>query len=276
MLKVGGRKLEAGTWKLNEGSYARKQIFCRSRLVAWSHGSRFELAQKLVSNRGGRLLDYGCGDGTFVAMVHDRFAEATGVDVDAGQIDECVRRLGSLPNARFGLTTELADGANDGRWDVITCMEVLEHCLEEERRRILDQLRRLVANSGIVLISVPIEVGPSLIGKHAVRAIAGLRRLGDYQYRERYTWVELLRSLIGAEISRPVYEGVGPRGPYRYHGHKGFDFRALEREIRARFHVERRLFSPLAPLGALLNSQVWFECRKQLTGDQEIRRKTGD
>jgi len=55
---------------LSRGHYARKQIFSRSRLVAWSHGSRFDLARRLVAPRAGqRLLDYGCGDGTFLGLV---------------------------------------------------------------------------------------------------------------------------------------------------------------------------------------------------------------
>jgi len=245
---------------LRSGDYARKQIFCRSRVVAWSHGSRFELARRLVRGRSGRLLDYGCGDGTFIAMVHDGFSEAVGVDVDTSQATECTRRLGGLGNVRFSLTADVAAPSERGRWDVVTCMEVLEHCLEHERRRVLDDLARLVSRSGMVLISVPIEVGPSLLGKQFFRALAGLRKLGDYQHRERYTPVELLRAAAGGAVSRPAYEGVGAHGPYRYYGHKGFDFRDLEREIRMRLEIRERLFTPLSWLGPVLNSQVWFIC----------------
>ena len=67
---------------LRDGDYARKQIYCPSRIVRWSHGSRFELARQLVApHAGGRLLDYGCGDGTFVAMTHGDFREAVGLAV---------------------------------------------------------------------------------------------------------------------------------------------------------------------------------------------------
>ena len=62
--------------------------------MAWSHGSRFDLARRLVAaGQGGRLLDYGCGDGTFVAMVHAGFAESCGVDVEPDQIAALVRDL---------------------------------------------------------------------------------------------------------------------------------------------------------------------------------------
>lgn len=246
---------------LKDGDYARKQIYCPSRVVAWSHGSRFALARRLVAARaGGRLLDYGCGDGTFAAMVHELFAETTGVDVAPDQVAECVARLGHLPGVRFGLTRDLGRPGFTGPWDVVTCMEVLEHCLEPERRRVVGELARLVNPAGIVVISVPIEVGPSVAGKQFFRALAGLRRLGDYEHRERYSPVELARSAFGARIPRIVFERDGPSGRYAYYGHKGFDFRDLERELAERFTISRRRFTPLRFMGPLFNSQAWFVC----------------
>jgi len=246
---------------LRSGDYARKQIYCPSRMVAWSHGSRFELARKLVAARtGGRLLDYGCGDGTFVAMVHQDFAETLGADVDRGQLRECAVRLGHLPRLRFAMTKDVT-----GHWDVVTCMEVLEHCLEDERRRVIGDLARLVAPGGIVVISVPIEVGPSLAGKQFFRALAGMRGLGDYAHRERYTPIEMIRSVFGAAVPRQRIEGDGPEGRYAYYGHKGFDFRDVERELAERMRIVRRMFTPLPIFGRLLNSQVWFVAQPSST-----------
>lgn len=243
---------------LKTGDYARKQIFSRSGLVRWSHGSRFALARRLVAPRGGgRLLDYGCGDGTLVAMVHDSFREAVGLDVDPRQIDECTARLGALPGVRFALTSTLPDA---GSWDVVTCMEVLEHCLEAERRRVIGTLAGLVKRSGVVVVSVPIEVGPSLAGKQFVRAIAGWRRLGDYAHRERYSPLELARSMAGLPVPRAVLEGRGANGPYRYHGHKGFDYRDVAGELAQHFTIARRIYTPVRRFGPLLNSQAWFVC----------------
>ena len=36
---------------LKSGDYARKQLYCPSGLVRWSHGSRFELARALAAAR---------------------------------------------------------------------------------------------------------------------------------------------------------------------------------------------------------------------------------
>jgi SAM-dependent methyltransferase len=253
---------------LRDGDYARKQIFCPSRVVRWSHGSRFELARKLVAPRaGGRLLDYGCGDGTFVAMAHADFAETVGADVDAAHVAECDARLGRLPGVRFAMTPDLT--AEPARFDVVTCMEVLEHCLEPERRRVLDELVRLAAPGATIVISVPIEIGPSVAGKQFFRALAGLRGLGDYGHRERYTAWEMARSIVGARIDRLAIRRMGPDGPSFYYGHKGFDFRDLEREIAARMTIVGRLFTPLPMFGRLLNSQVWFVCAEAGSGKRE-------
>jgi len=246
---------------LQSGDYARKQIYCPSRVVAWSHGSRFTLAQALArEHAGGRLLDYGCGDGTFVALIHEDFREAVGADVDGGQVAECSRRLGGLPRVRFALTSEVERDAAHA-WDVVTCMEVLEHCLEDERRRVIGALADLLLPTGTAIVSVPIEIGPSLPGKQLFRALAGLRRLGDYAHRERYSVSEMVRSVFGHAVDRMAVERVGPQGAYRYYGHKGFDYRDVERELGARFTVVSKRFTPIPMAGPLLNSQVWFVCR---------------
>jgi SAM-dependent methyltransferase len=230
--------------------------------VAWSHGSRFDLAQRLVGERaGGRLLDYGCGDGTFAAMVHEQFADTRGVDVEPAQIDDCRQRLGHLAGVSFGLTRDLA-AADAGAWTVVTCMEVLEHCLEPERRRILDELCRLCAPGGRIVISVPIETGPSLLGKQFFRALAGLRGHGDYAHRERYSPLELLRSAWGLPVPRVTYEGPGAERPFTYYGHKGFEWRDVQAEIAERLTIDARLFSPLSWTGSILNRQVWFVCSR--------------
>ena len=247
---------------LRSGDYARKQIYCPSRVVAWSHGSRFRLAARLAAAAGAgrRLLDYGCGDGTFIALTHGAFADAVGCDIDDGQLQECRSRLSGLDRVRFIHLTDLTD-AHTAAYDVVTCMEVLEHCVDAERTRVLDRLRRLVTPEGRVIISVPIEIGPALLGKQFFRAIAAWRGYGDYQYRERYSPRELASAAMGRRsLSRAEYDVKTPSGSMRYCGHKGFDWRILETEIAQRFRISDRRFTPLPPFGRVLNSQVWFVC----------------
>lgn len=253
---------------LAQGHYARKQIFSRNRIVAWSHGRRFEVARELAAEGpGGTLLDFGCGDGTFIALAHDVFAETVGTDADAAQLRECAERLGGLEGVRFVPLPALDDASHDGKYNVLMCMEVLEHCPTDIQARVLADLDRLAADGARVIISVPIETGPTLAVKQAVRALAAGFGLTEYAGRERYRAGEFLRmSFAGADsrIDRPESTATSPDGTVmRFHGHKGFNWRSLERAIAARFAIERRLYSPVPLTGAWLNSQVWFVCRKR-------------
>jgi hypothetical protein len=193
-------------------------------------------------------------------MAHAEFADTCGADVDLGQIEECERRLGHLRGVRFSLTRDVEHGAAHA-WDVVTCMEVLEHCLEDERARVIDMLESLLAPMGVAIVSVPIEIGPSLAGKQLFRALAGLRRLGDYEHREKYSPVEVVQAVLGRRVARVPFERIGPTGRYRYYGHKGFDFRDVERELAGRFTIAEKTFTPIRITGSLLNSQAWFVCR---------------
>jgi 2-polyprenyl-3-methyl-5-hydroxy-6-metoxy-1,4-benzoquinol methylase len=232
-------------------------------VVAWSHGSRFRLAARLAAAAaaGGRLLDYGCGDGTFIGLTHGTFAEAIGCDVDAAQLAQCRRRFGDLGGIRFVHVDDLRGPDHRGAFDVVMCMEVLEHCVDADRPSVLNALALLVSARGRVIISVPIEIGPALLGKQLFRAIAAWRGQGDYRHRETYSPRELIAaSLARPRLARAEYDVQTPSGRMRYCGHKGFDWRILEQEIVRRFTVTERRFTPMPSLGAVLNSQVWFVC----------------
>ncbi len=253
---------------LATGHYARKQILCGSRLVAFSHRARFRLARQLVQPFAShKLLDYGSGDGTFLVMVHDLFPCAVGADIEPEQIRDCADRLGALEGLSFLVTPQLADPSHTAAYGIVTCMEVLEHCPDKERHAVLLDLHRLVAPEGTVIVSVPLETGPSLIGKQVFRRVAGWRRLGDYEYTERYTIGEFLRMVFAHEratIDRPTHRVDLLRGgSIQCHGHKGFNWRTLRAELDRLFHVETLLFSPVRWLGSYLNSQVWLVCKRR-------------
>lgn len=250
------------------GHYAKKQLLSPSGLVRFSHGSRFRLARELVApSAGRRLLDYGCGDGTFLDLVADLFPDAVGADADHEQIADCERRFAGRAGISFLPTDDLAAPTHQGRYDAVACMEVLEHCPDDIQRLVLDQIGSVTAIDGRVMISVPIEIGPPLVAKQCARGILALRGLTEYSTRERYRPGEIARLLFaGPDTVFPRDEVIGTSADgrvTRYTGHKGFNWRALQRLVEARFEIERRLFSPMPMLGPWLNSQVWFVCRKR-------------
>jgi len=253
---------------LQQGHYARKQLFSRNAAVAWSHRRRFALARELASaHAGGALLDYGCGDGTFIALAHESFRESVGADIDVEQVKGCTERLGSLPHVRFLPIEALRDPQHRERYDAVVCMEVLEHCPSDVQPGVLDDLNRVSRPGGAVIISVPIEIGPTLVVKQAVRAAAAASGLTEYAQRERYRPSEFMRMVLAgttSEIDRPETIATTATGAtVRFHGHKGFNWHLLERTVERVFTIERRLYSPVPLTGPLLNSQVWFVCRKR-------------
>lgn len=248
---------------VREGHYARKQIFCRDWLISWSHRSRFEIGLELAREFAGkRVLDYGCGDGTFLGMLMASSAapaEAVGVEVDGAVVEDCRQRLGQQ-GMRFIKLDELDASHPDGMFDGIICMEVLEHMLEVDS--ILETFERMLAPNGKVLISVPVETGLPLLVKQTMRRIAGWRGVADYPGTSSYTLGEYWASLFAdskKQIERPIHGGADGHG---IHDHKGFNWMAFRELLSRRFRIERMLSSPITWLTPHLASQVWFIVQK--------------
>jgi SAM-dependent methyltransferase len=104
----------------------------------------------LRDRRGLKIADIGCGAGVMTACLR-RYGDVTGVDFSGPAID-LARRL--VPGARFieGSGDALSD---EHAFDLITLFDVLEHIPHEERASFLEQLRRRLADDGILFISTP-------------------------------------------------------------------------------------------------------------------------
>jgi SAM-dependent methyltransferase len=210
------------------------------------------------------VLDYGCGDGTFLALLTETAvppAVAIGADLDERTVEDCKSRLGSRSGLQFVLTTELDAPEHAGAYSGIICMEVLEHVIQPDR--LLDRLHRLLRPGGALIVSVPVETGLPVVLKQAIRRIAGWFRVGDYPGTTPYTWKELWAAIFAGSqphIDRPVHRSdIGD-----YHDHKGFNWKALAAMVESRFDVEQVVSSPLTALPPGFGSQVWLVARKRV------------
>jgi 2-polyprenyl-3-methyl-5-hydroxy-6-metoxy-1,4-benzoquinol methylase len=122
--------------------------------------SRFELARQTVKHlfrvhaltgerdRRVRLLDYGCGDASAVAL-------AASLDFDAWGVEPSLSRAPSArstaPRVRRSIA-ELAQAAGTG-FDAVLLFQVLEHLVEP--RRVLSELRAMLRPGGVLVVEVP-------------------------------------------------------------------------------------------------------------------------
>lgn len=97
----------------------------------------------------GRLLDFGCGGGSFLERMHQQGWQVTGLDMAASAVERIRSQLGlyalhgSLPHPQL----------NPGSFDMITMWQSLEHV--HEPLLVLRQARRLLVPGGKILVAVP-------------------------------------------------------------------------------------------------------------------------
>jgi 2-polyprenyl-3-methyl-5-hydroxy-6-metoxy-1,4-benzoquinol methylase len=249
---------------IDSGCYAREQIHSRDRLIAWSHRRRFTTALMLGRQFAGqRLLDYGCGDGTFLGLLMSgtaRPSAAVGAEIHQDMIDDLRSRFADYPGLNFARTDELSRAEEVHRYDGIFCMEVLEHVVDWHP--LLGEFERLLKPGGHLVVSTPIEIGLPLLVKQAVRRVAGWRGIGHYPGTTSYTTVELVKSVFAKStqhIVRPVFED----GEIPFHDHKGFNWRVLRTTLTARFDIVGTLTSPMNWLGPQFATQIWFIAQKR-------------
>ena len=118
-------------------------------LVHAEHLVRYRLAARLAGSR--RVLDIACGEGYGSAMLAAAGATSVvGVDVDARTVELAASRY---PDARYACADIGALPFDDGAFELVASFETIEHVREPERA--LDELARVTAPGGLLVISTP-------------------------------------------------------------------------------------------------------------------------
>lgn len=102
--------------------------------------------------RSGRHLDIGCGHGAIVHLLDRRGLESHGIDVSEFMIEQAKEYEPRLA-ARFAVASVEDEPPFPRPFDVITCLEVLEHL--EHPREALAAMARNLAPGGILIATTP-------------------------------------------------------------------------------------------------------------------------
>ncbi|HLT52440.1 MAG TPA: class I SAM-dependent methyltransferase [Flavobacteriaceae bacterium] len=225
--------------------YSKQTISSKSEIKRFSHQKRFikalGLVKKLTPNS---ILDFGTGDGYFLVLLEQNLKTARLVGYEP--LDFMFEQLTTTVKQHKLDGIEITDNLNtvDHKFDLVTCLEVMEHFSEDNQITHLKILKHLISTNGFVVISVPVEIGLSSLFKNLVR-------FKNKQLHNNSTFKNIIKSIFGFEVERSNDDYI--------YSHIGFNHKKLERLFnQCGFKIELKTFSPFPVFKGFINSQVFY------------------
>ena len=120
-------------------------------LAHYDHYARYHFVLRRFG-KGGSLLDVGCGLGVGTRFLAQRFERVVGVDPSGAAVEEARRRT-VHPGITFEVLNDFLSPARNEQFDVVTCLEVIEHTLEQDQ--LVALVRERVRPGGVAVFSTP-------------------------------------------------------------------------------------------------------------------------
>ncbi|MBN8482488.1 MAG: class I SAM-dependent methyltransferase [Xanthomonadales bacterium] len=232
-------------------SYSAATFADRNPIKRWLQSRRLVTAMGQVDGaiEAPRILDFGAGNGELCKQLAMRFPRARLTCYEPAPFLMAQARQNLAQIVGVGFCTELAS-LDAGAFDLIFCLEVLEHLPPAETERVLDSFERLLDPHGMIVVGVPIETGLPAFYKGVFRM---WRRFGAFDARI----ANVLRATAGSPPSPRPDSEIAPGLPF-HHEHMGFDHRVLRRRLERRFALRNTVTSPFRLFGSWLNPEVNF------------------
>jgi 2-polyprenyl-6-hydroxyphenyl methylase/3-demethylubiquinone-9 3-methyltransferase len=170
---------------------------------------RAQFVTERAAIAGARVLDVGCGGGLLCEALARAGAQVTGIDLAPGMIE-----VARLHAAEQGLditykvvSAEEIAGADPAGFDVVTCMEMLEHVPDPER--MTGTLGTLVRPGGAVFVStINRNLKSFLLAIVAAEYLLNLIPRGTHEYERLIRPSQLDRWARGAGLSLRELAGL--------------------------------------------------------------------
>jgi 2-polyprenyl-6-hydroxyphenyl methylase/3-demethylubiquinone-9 3-methyltransferase len=156
--------------------------------------ARVKYMQQHLDISGKRWLDIGCGGGLLCEAVSELGAEVTGIDPCQGVITAAKEHAQQSDLIIDYRPEELHQHSTDNQYDVISCMELLEHVDKPEE--LLELCRPLLKPNGTLFLSTLNRNWTAfLLGIVAAEYVLGLVPRGTHRYQQFIKPSELQRWL---------------------------------------------------------------------------------
>lgn len=129
------------------GDYAEKGVYHEELDPNWKYYPVYIEKKRYVFNllndfKGKKILDMGCGEGVFVRELKNLGHDIEGLDFN---FESDLVRRGSILAAPYA----------DNSFDVILCLDVIEHLNTEDQPRALSEIYRVLKPGGTLVCSLP-------------------------------------------------------------------------------------------------------------------------
>ena len=162
-------------------------------------------------------IDFGCSNGYLTNLCSKILAPQKTFGFDHSDNIEVAKKV--YPNITFDYLNLNKTSQVDEMADVISCFETLEHV--GDTLSAIKTLKSSCSDQGVVLISVPIEIGLVGLIKYAIKRLLYKDPLklncGDLEY--------VLALITGKDIGRYRIKADG------YGPHFGFDYRTIDAQL---------------------------------------------
>jgi 2-polyprenyl-3-methyl-5-hydroxy-6-metoxy-1,4-benzoquinol methylase len=115
------------------------------------HLARYKFIARLVK-LSDRLIEIGCGTGYGARFLANYVSEVLAVDAETKVIDYAKKRF---PKRNLSYAYEIGEA---GLFDVVVCLEVIEHMDVDQGRELLATMRRLMRPGAVAFISTPRKI----------------------------------------------------------------------------------------------------------------------
>ncbi len=121
------------------------------------HRLKFAGIQRCLPQGIESVLDVGCGPGTFLGNFLPKAVKGIGIDIAQPQIDYACAKY-QQSHIDFMCTADILPFDHD-HFDVVTCIELIEHLKPKEVSHLLHEIRRVLKPGGTFILTTPNYAG---------------------------------------------------------------------------------------------------------------------